>query len=125
MPDQLLILPRERTELWLTILVLYPLLSAIPQELFYRALFFERYGRLFPGRPWAIAVNAGCFGLAHLFFANWPAVLLATAGGAVFAWAYAEKRSFVFACVLHSIGGLIVFTAGLGLLFYHGAVGRP
>ena len=123
LPERLLFLPREQTELWLKILVLYPLLSAIPQELFYRTLFFERYGALFPDRRWAIAVNAGCFGLAHLFYANWVAVILTTVGGAIFAWAYAEKRSFGLACVLHAIGGLIIFTSGLDLFFYHGAVG--
>ena len=124
MPERLLFLPREQTELWLKILVLYPLLSAVPQELFYRTLFFERYGALFPDHRWAIAVNAGCFGLAHLFYANGVAVILTTVGGGVFAWAYAEKRSFGLACVLHAIGGLIVFTSGLGLFFYHGAIGR-
>lgn len=124
LPERFLFLPQERTELWLRILVLYPLLSALPQELFYRALFFERYGSLFPDRRWAIAINAGCFGMAHLFYANWPAVILTTVGGAIFAWAYADRRSFGLACVLHTIGGLIIFTSGLGLFFYHGAVGQ-
>ena len=33
------------TGLWLTILALYPLLSALPQEMIFRVLFFRRYGR--------------------------------------------------------------------------------
>lgn len=121
-PGRFLSLPRYATELWLTIMALYPFLSALPQEIVYRVLFFERYGHLFPNTQVAIAVNALCFGLAHLFFMNWPALILTTIGGLIFAWAYAEKRSFGFACLLHAIGGQIIFTSGLGIYFYHGAV---
>ncbi len=120
-PGRFLSLPRYATELWLKIMVLYPFLSALPQELVYRVLFFERYGHLFPSTRVAIAVNAACFGLAHLFFMNWPALILTTIGGLIFAWAYAEKRSFGFACLLHALGGQIIFTSGLGIYFYHGA----
>ena len=51
-------LPRRATGLWLAILALYPLLSALPQELIFRVLFFRRYGRLFAGERAAVAVNA-------------------------------------------------------------------
>ena len=120
-PGRFLSLPRYSTDLWLRIMVLYPFFSALPQELVYRVLFFERYGHLFPSMRIAIAVNAVCFGLAHLFFMNWPALIMTTIGGVVFAWAYAEKRSFGFACLLHALGGQIIFTSGLGIYFYHGA----
>jgi hypothetical protein len=43
--------------------------------------------------------------------------------GTVFAWAYVSQRSFALACVLQAIGGLIIFTSGLGIYFYHGAIG--
>lgn len=120
-PGRLLSLPLYATDLWVRIMVLYPFLSALPQELVYRALFFERYGHLFPNVHLAIAVNALCFGLAHLFFMNWPALILTTLGGFIFAWAYVRKRSFGFACLLHALGGQIIFTSGLGIYFYHGA----
>lgn len=123
-PENFLFLPRNMPALWLLVVVLYPLLSALPQELFYRVLFFERYGALFPNARLAIVCNAACFGLAHLFYANWPAVVLSTLGGAVFAWAYLEKRSFALATALHALGGLIIFTSGMGLYFYAGAIGR-
>ena len=42
-PGQALWLPRRATGLWLAILALYPLLSALPQELIFRLLFFRRY----------------------------------------------------------------------------------
>lgn len=45
----------ERLRFLVLLWCLYPLLSALPQELIFRALFFHRYGRLFPtraGRRW-------------------------------------------------------------------------
>lgn len=123
-PHRFLALPKEMPGLWLKVMALYPLFSVLAQELFFRVLFFERYGQLFRGAPLAIAVNGLCFGVAHAFLANWPAVVLTTVGGVVFAWAYVERRSFVLACVLHALAGQIIFTVGLGLFFYHGAVGR-
>jgi len=121
-PRQLFALPRQVPVLWAAIMVLYPVLSALPQELIYRVLFYERYGALFADHRSALAVNAVCFGLAHLFYWNWPAVLLTVPGGAIFAWAY-TRRSFALACVLHMIAGQILFTMGLGIFFYHGAIG--
>lgn len=114
---------RYRPGLWLLIMLLYPVFSALPQEIIFRTLFFRRYGRLFPSRAAAIAVNAGAFGLAHLFFGNPVTLVMATAGGAVFAWAYLRHHSTLLAVVLHSIAGQLIFTTGLGIYFYHGAIG--
>jgi uncharacterized protein len=115
-------LPRRAPELWLMIMALYPLLSALPQELVFRPLFFRRYGDRFPGGSIALLANGALFGLAHLMFWNWPAVLLSTADGPIFAHAYARRGSFPLAVVLHAICGAIIFTSGLGTFFYHGAV---
>lgn len=123
-PHRFLAFPQDNFRLWVKVMALYPLLSVLAQELFFRVLFFERYGQLFSGAPLAIAVNGVCFGLAHAFLANWPAVVLTTIGGAIFAWAYVERRSFGLACILHALAGQIIFTVGLGIFFYHGAVGR-
>ena len=123
-PARLLSLPRNNTDMWLIIMIAYPFVSAIPQEIVFRVLFFERYGTLFPNLRLAILANAGAFGLAHLFYGNWPAVVLTVIAGGIFAWAYAERRSFGYACVLHAVSGQIVFTSGLGIFFFHGAIGR-
>lgn len=120
-PWQAFALPRRSTGLWLTILALYPFLSALPQELVFRPLFFRRYGMLFPDRRLALAVNGLVFGLAHLMFWNWVALTLTTAGGIVFGHAYL-RGGFAPALVLHAICGGIIFTSGLGLFFFHGAV---
>lgn len=122
-PYSLLGMPLYATELWLMILLLYPPLSALPQELIYRTLFFERYGALFPSAALAIAANGALFGLGHLFFMN-PFTIGATAlTGAAIAWAYLRARSTLLAWTLHAIAGQLVFTLGLGRYFYHGAVG--
>jgi len=129
-PWAYLSLPTQRYELWIMIMALYPFLSALPQELLFRALFFERYGVLFGWRgdgapmPWlAILLNSFIFGLAHLFYWNWVAVGLTAAGGLAFAYAYTRMRSFPLAFAMHVAAGQLIFTLGLGLFFYHGAVG--
>jgi membrane protease YdiL (CAAX protease family) len=122
-PGQAFALPRRAPGLWVGIMLLYPLLSALPQELVFRALFFRRYGGLFEGRELAVAVNALGFALAHLMFWNWVAAALTVAGGVVFARGYL-RRGFLQAVVLHAVAGGIIFTSGLGVFFYHGAVGR-
>lgn len=121
-PYNLFQLPRYQPELWIVILFFYPFVSALPQELVYRVLFFARYGSLFRNTAAMFAINAGCFALAHLFYGNWPAVLLSGVGGIIFAWAYHRRQSFLTAWLLHALAGQILFTCGLGILFYHGAV---
>lgn len=122
LPGRLFALPTHRTELWLMILALYPLLSVLPQELLYRALFFERYGKLFGSPQVAMLANAAAFGLGHMFYGNWIAVTLSTLGGYAFAYAYVKRDSFPLAVLWHTLAGQLVFTIGLGLLYYHGAI---
>lgn len=122
-PERFLDILRYRPHLWLMIMALYPVFSALPQEIVFRTLFFRRYGRLFPNKPTAIAVNAAVFGLAHLFFFHPITVVLTIVGGALFSLAYLRNGSTLFAVVLHAIAGQLVFTSGLGIFFYHGAIG--
>lgn len=122
-PERFLEIPLNRTGLWVMIMVLYPLVSAFPQEIIFRSLFFERYGVLFPNAWAAIVINGAAFGLGHLFYENWITIAMTGCGGAIMAWAYLRNRSMLLAWVLHSIAGQILFTVGLGVYFYHGAVG--
>jgi membrane protease YdiL (CAAX protease family) len=123
-PGQAFGLPRRAPGLWLAILALYPLLSAAPQEILFRVLFFRRYGALFPSPGVAVAASAFFFALAHLVFWNWVALVLTFGGGAIFARAYVGRGGFALAVVLHAVAGAILFTSGLGGFFYHGAIGR-
>ena len=122
-PGRFLEVFRYDPGLWLMIMALYPLFSALPQEIIFRTLFFRRYGRLFPSRETAIAVNVGVFVLAHLFFLEPLTLILTALGGLVFTWAYLRNGSMLLATVLHAIAGQLIFTSGLGVYFYHGAIG--
>jgi membrane protease YdiL (CAAX protease family) len=123
-PERFLSLPRYQTELWILIMVGYPIASAWPQEVIFRSLFFERYGNLFPTTNIAILANGAIFGFGHLFYMN-PVVIGFTAlGGAFWAWVYLHKgRSMTLIWILHALAGQIIFTSGLGIYFYHGNVG--
>lgn len=121
-PHSFLNIPLQRPGLWLIIMVFYPLLSALPQEIIFRTLFFERYRVLFPGMVLPIIANGAIFGFGHLFYDNWITITLTACGGMVMGWAYMRNRSTLLAWVLHSLAGQMVFTSGLGQFFYHGAV---
>ncbi len=122
LPGRLLSMPVNHTSLWLMIVVFYPLLSAFPQEVIFRSLFFERYGVLFPNKVAAIAANGAAFGLGHLFFLNPVTIGMTALGGALIGWAYLTRgRSLMLAWVLHSLAGQIIFTSGIGIFFYHAA----
>ena len=121
-PGPALALPRRAPGLWLMIMALYPLLSALPQELIFRALFFGRYGALFEragrGGDQRAGVRAGAPDVLELGGGG----ALTVAGGAIFARAYL-RHGFLQAVLLHAVCGGILFTSGLGTFFYHGAVG--
>jgi uncharacterized protein len=124
-PDALLGLPRERPGLWVLTMILYPILSALPQEAVFRPLFFRRYAALLPSGASAIVLNATVFSLAHVMFWSWIVLAMTFFGGLAFAWAYEVRRSFPLAVLLHAIAGWILFTVGLGVYFYAGSVVRP
>jgi membrane protease YdiL (CAAX protease family) len=106
---------------WALVMFLYPLLSVYPQELIFRAYFFERYQPLF-GAGWVmVAASALAFGFMHIALGNWLSVVLSAIGGFLFAMTYHQSGSLVLACIEHAIFGNFIFTIGLGQFFYHGA----
>ncbi|MCK8129249.1 CPBP family glutamic-type intramembrane protease [Pseudoalteromonas sp. 2CM39R] len=114
-------LPRNSFNDWLMLLLLYPILSVMPQELIFRTYFFHRYKRIMPSKTVRILVSASVFALAHIVYANVLAVLLAFLGGLLFSYTYAQSRS-TFVCVIeHSLWGLWMFTLGLGDVLDAGA----
>jgi membrane protease YdiL (CAAX protease family) len=124
-PGAIFGLARGNPALLAMIAVLYPVLSALPQEIVFRPLFFRRYGPILPSLRPAIVLNAAVFSFAHLMYWNWIVALMTFAGGLVFAYAYEVRRNFPEAVVLHAVAGVIAFALGLGVYFYSGNVVRP
>ena len=123
-PDYARPLTPERLRFLGVIWLLYPILSALPQELIFRPLFFHRFGSLFPVRGTAVAVNAFVFSFAHLMYWSLVVAVLTLIGGWIFARAYLI-RGCPSAWILHGIAGNVLFTVGMGAYFWSGAVVRP
>lgn len=122
-PDMFLSFVRERPAFWALVMVLYPILSVIPQEIIFRSFFFTRYQRIFTSEQAMVLASGITFGAAHLIFQNWVAPALCLLGGLIFAQTYARTKSLALVWIEHSLYGCMIFTLGLGRYFYHGAVG--
>ncbi|WP_348540326.1 CPBP family intramembrane glutamic endopeptidase [Ruegeria sp. HKCCSA071] len=124
-PDAAFLLLIHRPEMLALIWIGYPVLSALPQELLFRPLFFRRYHAVLPEGRAAYVLNAAIFSFAHLMYWSWIVALMTFAGGLLFTWAYRQRGSFFYAVLLHAIAGNIIFAVGLGVYFYSGNVQRP
>ncbi|MCG7519371.1 CPBP family intramembrane glutamic endopeptidase [Ruegeria sp. Ofav3-42] len=124
-PDAAFRILLYRPEFLAVIWIGYPLLSALPQELLFRSLFFRRYHAILPNGRASYLLNASLFSLAHLMYWSWIVAVMTFGGGLLFTWAYRKRGSFFYAVLLHAIAGNIIFAAGLGIYFYSGNVQRP
>lgn len=124
-PQWLFSLPLEQTLVWIALLFLYPVLSAWPQEIIFRTYLFHRYKRIFRSKNLRAWLSAISFGLAHLMFANWIAVVGSFFAGLVFAYTYMHSRSTLLVALEHSLWGCWLFTAGLGIHFDSGMLAPP
>jgi len=123
-PDRLFSLPLERPTVWVMVMLLYPLLSGIPQEVVFRSYFFRRYAPLF-STPRAMMIASACaFGWVHIVLLNWVAVVFSAIAGLFFADTYARTKSLAAVCFEHALYGCFIFTIGLGVYFYHGQAVR-
>lgn len=117
-PETFMEMPRERTQLWVMIVLLYPFISALPQEFLYRHFYFWRYKPLFRNE-WGVLISSILvYSFVHVIFDNWVAVALTLVGGILFATTYMYTRRLSLAWVEHAIYGQVIFTAGLGPYFY-------
>ena len=115
--DLLFIFPKSNFELWLLVILIYPFLSVIPQEIVYRVFFFQRY---FPNKRsfyFLTLLNMIVFSYGHIVFNNVHAILITAIVSPIFTYAYL-KKSFFTCIVLHALGGQIIFTLGLGKYFF-------
>ena len=113
----LFIFPKTNFKLWLLVVFIYPFLSVIPQELIYRVLFFQRYFPNINNFFFSMLINLIVFSYGHLVFNNVHAIIITAIVSPIFAFAYL-KKSFLTCVILHSLGGQIIFTLGLGRYFY-------
>ena len=115
--SSLFILPKTDFKLWVIVMFVYPFLSVIPQEIIYRVFFFQRYFPKIDNLYFLILVNLIVFSYGHLVFNNVHAILITAIVSPILTFAYL-KKSFLTCVVLHSLGGQIIFTLGLGKYFY-------
>lgn len=118
-PTLLFGFPKSRPWFWLLVMFLYPLLSAYPQELIYRAFFFHRYRDILPSQWAVVLASTLAFSFLHIIFGNWIAVILTIPAGYVFSRTYVRSGSLMLAAIEHGLYGCIVFTSGLGRFFYN------
>lgn len=123
-PERMFEFVNGRPKLWMLVMVLYPLLSVVPQEIIFRRYLFTRFETIFTPTMMVLVSGLG-FGFAHIVFNNWVAPVLCAVGGLMFARTYQRTGSLALVCLEHALYGDFIFTLGLGRYFYHGAVAVP
>jgi membrane protease YdiL (CAAX protease family) len=119
-PERMFSFPLQRPWFWLLVMVLYPILSVIPQEMVFRSFFFHRYKPLF-SKTWAMILVSGLvFGFIHIVFHNFVSPSFCIIGGWMFAYSYSQHQSLKWAMVEHAAYGCLVFTVGIGFYFLVG-----
>ena len=62
-------------------------------------------------------LNLVVFAYGHLVFSNMHAIIITAIVSPIFTYAYL-KKSFLTCVILHTLGGQIIFTLGLGKYFF-------
>ncbi len=112
-------IPPERMAM---IFLLYPVLSALPQEFIYCSFFFRRYGHIFKSNWAMVWASALLFAYAHCLYINPVAPGLGVIAGLIFASTYVKTRSLALVSIEHGLYGNALFFIGLGYYFFSGAV---
>lgn len=118
--NSFLFLPKQRIDIWILVMLFYPILSAFFQEIIFRTFFTLRYINLFKNQNLFIFINALIFTLVHLLYGNLIAVVFSFFGGILFIKTYLKSNSTLLCSIEHSLYGNFIFTIGLGHYFYNG-----
>lgn len=110
--------PIEQPFKWAITALLYPLFSALPQEILYRVFFFDRYQPIFGKKSTLFFANAAAFSFLHIIYNNPVAPVLTFAGGYLFSNTYKSTDSLPVTTLEHSVYGYFIFTVGLGQMFF-------
>lgn len=120
-PEWFLSFPRDRPLSWAMVMLLYPILSVVPQGILYRSFLCHRYRPLFGDGRLMIGVAAASFGFAHIVMHRWEPVFMTTIGGLVLTRTLLVRRSGLLADLEHALYGNLAFTLGLGVWIFTGA----
>lgn len=116
-PESLYFVPMDNIQQWLFLMIIYPVFSALPQELLFRSFFFHRYRFLLKGTIPLMIASTLAFAFMHIVYFNWIAVLLTLVGGFFFSRTYIRTGSVIYASLQHGILGGLIFSLGLGRFF--------
>ncbi len=120
-PEKLFGIQKTNPDIVWKLLILYPILSAFPQEFIFCKFFFSRYKPIFGEKKLMVAMSAIAFCLAHILFINWVAPVLGLMAGIIFALTYQKTKSLIIVSLEHGLYGDILFFIGLGWFFWGGA----
>jgi len=121
-PEKLFRIIYDRPEIIPFLMIGYPLLSALPQEVIFCTYFFDRFQVFFKTDRARILASALVFAYAHMLFINWVAPVFGFVAGVIFAHTYFRTRSLALVTIEHGLYGNALFLIGLGWYFWHGAV---
>lgn len=121
-PEQVFYLVQTRPGFIPVLLMMYPILSALPQEFVFCSFFFHRYQRFFGAGTGMVLASALVFAYAHILYINPVAPVLSLAGGLIFAQTYRKTKSLSLVTIEHALYGNALFIMGLGVYFYSGGV---
>lgn len=118
-PNMFFAFARINPKFWLIVMVLYPFLSAWPQEMLYRGFMFRRYAKVFGHNSYLmVAASSVAFSFLHIIYFNWIALVSTLAAGFIFSMDYKKTGYIGPSFIEHAIYGNLVFTVGLGYFFY-------
>lgn len=121
-PERMFTMIEQKPYVLLMLFIVYPVLSALPQELIFCSFFFHRYKRFFKTPATRIIVSAIVFAYAHVLYINWVAPFFSLIAGLIFAHTYHKTRSLALVTIEHALYGNALFAVGLGYYFWSGAI---
>ncbi len=121
-PNLFLAFPIRRPVSWALFMILYPPIAAYSQEIIFRSWFFHRYAVVFASSRVMVMTSALSFGLAHLFYGNWVAPVIASAGGVIFGYRYLRTNCLTAVAIEHGLWGDFLFSIGIGWFLYSGQI---
>lgn len=116
-PGMMFYYPAQKTWLYVIIIILYPFVSVIPQEIVFRAFFYYRYKDLTNSRLLLVTLNSLLFGFAHIIYGNWIAPVSAFLISFFLSHTYQKSNSVKEVSIEHFLYGAMVYTIGLGYFF--------